>query len=55
MEALIALFFLCAVWLTILTFKLREQKAKNKALEKNTKFYLKELKRLSDEQDDRQG
>jgi hypothetical protein len=52
MELLIGLFFLCAVWLTLLTMKMREQKAQNKALEKRANFYQKELTRISNEQEE---
>lgn len=52
MEELIGISFFFALWLTFLTMKLRDQQAKNKALEKNNKFYLKELRRISDEQEE---
>lgn len=46
MEALIGLFFLFAVWLTMLTMKVRNQKRTIDMLKKNNKIYLRELLNL---------
>lgn len=51
MDALVGLFFLFAGWLTYLTYKEREHARENKELKKNSTFYLKELRRLSNEKD----
>lgn len=52
MEALIGISFLFALWLTLLTCKLRDQRRINDALQKNNKFYLKEIRRISNEQEE---
>jgi hypothetical protein len=51
MEAIIGLSFLFAIWLTLLTMKIKEQRREIDGLRKNNKFYLKELTRISNEQD----
>lgn len=43
MEAIIGLCFLFAIWLTLLTMKLRNQKRTIDTLKKNNKIYLREL------------
>lgn len=46
MEALVGLFFLFAVWLTMLTMKVKNQKRTIDTLKKNNKIYLRELLNL---------
>jgi hypothetical protein len=52
MELLVGISFFFAVWLTFLTFKLKEQKRINEELKRNNKVYLKELLKIGDEQED---
>lgn len=55
MELLVGLAFLFAVWLTFLTFKLREQRRINQDLHRKNKVYLKELLKLGDDQENKKG
>lgn len=46
MEALIGLMFLVVMWLTIITVKICRQRSRIKALENNTKYYIREINSL---------
>lgn len=47
MEALIGLFLFIAVWMSLLTHRQRQQRLENKKLEKESKYYIEELRRIN--------
>lgn len=53
MGLLVGMFFFMAVWLTFLTMRQRRHKRITDDLDKKSRFYLKELKRISNQEDER--